>query len=565
MGEFIFGGLSNPAQRTERLQRRHEGVRHGSRTDPRAPRPDEPVRISVSVGLRQPIERVECLILEPNAETFPLARVRTDWDLINWNYYERWEGELPARARGALVRYQVAAHPRFGGPPVLADDGAVFSYFVDDARPPEWARSAIVYQIFPDRFHPGTGRSWNPGAGLADALGGTLRGIIDRLDYIAGMGFDAIWLNPFLPDDNYHGYHAQDHFSVDPGVGTLEDVRELIDRAHALGLRVLFDFVANHWSHKHPTFQAAIRSPDSEYRDWFFWLHYPHEYRTFFGVRELPQVNVDHRPARDYLLSTVRFWLVDVGFDGLRVDHAVGPTHDFWTELRAMVRSVKPDAWMFAEVFDTPDEILSYEGRFDGCLDFPLLQMLKDTFVYRSRGVEQLDAFLDRHERFFPDQFGRLSFLDNHDLDRFYWLVGGDKRKLRLAALCQFTLPGTPVVYYGTEVGVLQDRGVDAAAHELEECRRPMLWDDDQDAEIREYFRWLIQLRRHHPVFWRGARRTLHLSAEAGTYAYAREDGTETILVALNASDLQREVTVRARDAEHRFLLEPWSGDVAIL
>ena len=210
---------------------------------------------------------------------------------------------------------------------------------------------------------------------LNDIHGGTLRGIIQKLDYIAEMGFNTLWINPFFPDDSHHGYHATDYFSVNPRLGTLDDIRELVATAHCQGhppAARLCGQPLGRPASQLPEKPSVI--PNSPYVEWYNWIDYPHDYETFFGVMELPQVNVNHPAVRDYLMRSLRFWLGDVGFDGLRLDYALGPTHDFWTELRATVKQIRPDAWIFGEVVETPATILRYEGRLDGCLDFPLGQ-----------------------------------------------------------------------------------------------------------------------------------------------------------------------------------------------
>ncbi|MDX1686848.1 MAG: alpha-amylase family glycosyl hydrolase, partial [Candidatus Promineifilaceae bacterium] len=171
-----------------------------------------------------------------------------------------------------------------------------------------------------------------------------------------------------------------------------------------------------------------------------------------------------------------------------------------------------------------------------------------------------------RHDDYFSPYFSRPSFLDNHDVNRFLWLVDGDVRKLKLAALCHVTLPGPPIVYYGTEVGLSQERDViQEHGHVLEEARAPMLWGDAQDADLRQYYRRLIRFRRAHPVLWRGRRRTVHVEPAAGTYAYAcsaaEASGDETVLVALNAGDVERTFTA----AGHRLSLAPWSGEIRVI
>jgi cyclomaltodextrinase / maltogenic alpha-amylase / neopullulanase len=568
MNEFIFGTLATTEQRLETAREEKIGVQHQHRLEPRAPRPGQSPTLLVTVELDRRIERVDCVVSEPTTAVYPLHHHDSQWDLLNWSYYQVWQVDLPPQPDGTLVRYQIVAYPADGGDPMLADDGATFSYFVGNPAQPDWAREAIVYQIFPDRFYPGDGRSWHETHSLSDIYGGTLRGIIDKLDYVADLGFNAIWLNPFFPDQTHHGYHASDYFSVNPRLGTLDDLKELVSAAHERGIRLILDFVANHWGSAHDTFQAALADRTSAYYHWYKWENWPHAYATFFGVKDLPEINVQHPDVRAYLLNSVRYWLGEIGFDGLRLDYVLGPTHDFWTELRAVAKSVRPDVWIFGEAVETPVTQLSYEGRFDGCLDFLLTQAIRRTFAFGTMDVEAFATFLDLHEDFFPASFSRPSFLDNHDMNRFLWLVGNDKRKLKLAALCQFTLAGAPIVYNGTEVGLTQERGItDPNSHGMEECRQPMLWGDEQDKDLLAFYRWLIDLRRQHPALWQGARRTLHADKVTGTLAYVRHDEPEAVLVGLNASAEAQmiEFDWPRNGQSKRIELAPWSGTVIVI
>jgi glycosidase len=561
MTDFVFGTLSTTDKRLNYYRAWRQGVKHHNLVEPRAPQATDAPVLTVSVGLPQLIDRIECEVMLPETAVFPFTRTTTEWDLLNWQYIQYWQATLPPQPDSTIVRYIIKAYPADGSEPILANDGEIFSYYVGPSAPPAWSQEAIVYQIFPDRFNPGNGRAWNPAQTLNDIYGGTLRGIIEKLDYVAKMGFNAIWLNPFFPDNSHHGYHATDYFNVNPRQGTMDDIRELVDSAHSKGIRLLLDFVANHWGSDHHSFQEAIRDPQSPFVEWYHWIDYPVDYETFFGVMDLPQVNVNHPDVRDYLLRSVRFWLGDVGFDGLRLDYALGPTHDFWTELRATVKRVKPDAWIFGEVVESPTTLLSYEGRLDGCLDFSLEQALRDTFAQRTMTVSEFASFIIKHERFFPDSYSRPSFLDNHDMNRFYFATGHDRRKLKLAALCQFTLVGPPIVYNGTEVGVRQQMNMNEPGSQgMEENRQPMLWGEAQDAEIRDYFRWLTHFRQAHPVLGHG--RFSIIQANEQTLVYARSDETETIWIALNASDETREVTAVYKQHQHSFTLPSWSGAV---
>ncbi|HRO23817.1 MAG TPA: alpha-amylase family glycosyl hydrolase, partial [Promineifilum sp.] len=425
--ETLFGLTATVEDRSTYAQSRLQGIRHRRRLSPGSPRAGEQPTASVTVGPGLPVDEIVCLITQPEAAVVPLRRVKTEWDLLLWGYYEVWEAQLPAHPAGTLVRYQIRAHDEDSGEIYWADEGAEYSYLVGDSGPPAWALPAIIYQVFPDRFSPGRGRNWNATSGLSDIYGGTLRGVIDHLDYIAGMGFTAIWLNPFFPDDTHHGYHATDYFAVNPRLGTLDDMRELVDKAHERGIRLLLDFVGNHWGSKHATFQEARANRNSPYYDWYTWKNWPDEYTAYFGVADLPKLNVDNPAVRDHLLRSIGYWIGDMGFDGLRLDHADGPTYDFWTDVRAVTRSIRPDAWIFGELVRPPDQQLSYAGLFDGTLDFLLCQAMRNTFATGQMGLAAFDAFLNRHETYFPPQsaFSRPSFLDNHDMNRFLWQAGG--------------------------------------------------------------------------------------------------------------------------------------------
>ena len=563
MQEFIFGTLATLSQRQAQDQAQRRGVRHQHPTPPLS---GQELPITVTIALPYPIERVVCHLTQPAVADVSLRWIRTEWDVVNWQYQQVWQGVLPAYSEGVIVRYTVRAYPAQDNDPVPARDerdsgDTVYAYQVNDAQPPKWSRAAIIYQVFPDRFAPGAGRDWNPVHSLSDIYGGTLRGIIEKLDYIADLGFNCIWLNPFFPDHTHHGYHATDYFQVNPRLGTLDDIRELVAKAHRRGMRVLLDFVANHWGSGHASFQAAQSDPHSPYVSWYHWNAWPHDYKTFFGVKDLPQVNVADPGARSYLLQAAHYWLTEIPFDGYRLDYAHGPSHDFWVEFRATVKAANPDAWIFGEIIESPTLLLTYGGRLDGCLDFLLLQALRDTFAFPAMSLAQFDSFLTQHEAFFLPSFSRPSFLDNHDMNRFLWLVRGDTRKLKLAALCHFTLSGPPIVYYGTEVGLSQNQDLQHPDGRviMEESRLPMIWGEEQNQELLEFYRGLIHFRRQHPALWQGARQTVYL--DEAVYAYTRAAETETILVTLNRSDQPRQMVI----LNQHISLEPWSGDLRVL
>lgn len=579
--DFVFGTLATDALRLGQMRSAQSGVAHAHRLQPADPQPNQPVTLFVKLGPAITADRVTCYYTtdgsEPHGErgnaaagdALDLTRDAVEWNTLLWGYVETWSATIPPQTHGTTVRYRIEAWREHGTEShwanemmgvvrgerptagVLADEQPIemlgaeplwpirrttsYAYHVDHEHVPNWLRDAVIYHVFIDRFAPDPGKTFATPETPGGFYGGTLRGLIERLEYIADLGVTCLWLSPLFPSPSHHGYDATDYGSVEPRLGSAADLHELIAAAHGRGLRVLLDYVVNHISNEHPVFQAALAQPDAPEAAWFTWLHWPNEYLSFFGVRELPQIDSDAPPARDYMIEHACRWLAQ-GVDGFRLDYANGPSHTFWSMFRAATRAAKPDSVMLGEVVETAALQRTYAGRMDGCLDFLLLQALRQFFAFGSITPSAFDSYVRRHLAFFASDFVLPSFLDNHDMNRFLWIVGNDPRRLKLAALCQFTLPNPPIVYYGTEVGLSQVRDVryaDGSGHP-EESRLPMLWDDAQNAELREFYRHLITLRRDTAPLWRGDRQTLVADDQTGLYVYRCTAGSSTAIVALN-------------------------------
>ena len=502
----------------------------------------------------------------------PLHRVGVDWDTLLWGYRERWEGTIPGQADGTLVRYRIQAWSPIHDastwasdiagvvagvrPPGVSDlDAATFAvagaealwpvrrtaadaYHVDRERVPAWLRDAVIYQVFIDRFATTGGVPFAEPADPSGFYGGTLRGVVERLPYLVDLGVTCLWLSPVFPSPSHHGYDATDYRSVEPRLGDEADLRELVDAAHAAGLRVLLDYAVNHLSSGHPAFQAALHDRDAPEASWFTFTDWPTGYLSFFGVQDHPQLDTDDPGAQRELIEAARHWL-DLGVDGFRCDYAQGPSHAFWSVFRAATRAAAPDSVTIGEIVETPALQRTFAGRLDGWLDFGLQQALRGAFGFGTLPPSGLEAFVRRHLAFFPEDAVLPSFLDNHDMNRFLWVVRGDTRKLRLAALYQATLPHPPIVYYGTEVGLSQVRDVrsaDGSGHP-EESRLPMAWGDGQDRELLAAYRDLIALRRANMALWRGERTTLAIDDDAGILRRRLRHGDRRAVVAVHPGD----------------------------
>jgi glycosidase len=386
---------------------------------------------------------------------------------------------------------------------------------------------------------------------------GDLQGVIERLDYLndgdsnsnQDLGIGAIWLMPVCQSPSYHGYDITDYFTIEEDYGTNEDFFELCRQAHRRGIRVIFDLVINHCSDRHPFFQDALGNPGSEYSEWFQFLDSDHtEYEAFFGYKGMPEFNYDSRALRDWLLKMAKFWMdpdgdgdFSDGVDGYRLDVAKGPPHDWWKEFRREIKSMRPDFLLLGEVWDDVETIYGYfDYEFDMQFDYPLYYAFLE--VLRGGDKVALRKVLKEEKIRFPIQAQLCRFLDNHDNDRILSALSDEIERNRLAALILLSLPGTPLIYYGQEIGMAGINPPDEA------IRRPMEWEQLRDqrkdpASLFNWYRRLIHLRTRHPALT--ARDDSQQSSYQGLmttnqdlYAHLRfAEGAEPVLVVVNLSD----------------------------
>jgi len=565
MEDFIFGTLATDESRIKHLRDTLGGITHAHKRLPRDPLPGQPIQIDLTIGPSFPQNQAWIYWtndgsdpegangIAPNGHATSMQSVGSEWDTFLWGYVRKFQGEIPAQKSGALVRYRIAAGGN--GDETFADNGAYYAFYVDNDPPPAWTKDAIIYQIFVDRFFNTSGDFPKVEDKPSLKGNGTINGIIEKMDYIAELGVNCIWFTPIFSSPSYHGYDATSFFDINPRLGKKEDFKELVEKAHARNIRILMDFVPNHWSNQHPNFLEATQDKNSPFVKWYTFEHWPDQYKTFFGVKTLPQINLRYAPARQHVLDAAKYWL-EFGVDGFRVDYCIGPTPDFYADFRRVTRTTKPDSWTFGEAVDPPDSQLTFEGGMDGTLDFMLLEGLRATFAFGKWTAKQFAEFLDRHEAYFPESFSRPSFLDNHDMNRFLWVAHNDTTKLKLAALCQFTLVGAPVIYYGTEVGLSQPRDVMQNGRAIhEETRMPMLWGNEQDKGLLAFYRQLIQIRKSEFVLAHGRRETVFATEEV--LAYRRVNKNESILCVMNISEKTMEFELDVPESSSLLMTKP--------
>lgn len=392
---------------------------------------------------------------------------------------------------------------------------------------PDWLRKAVIYQILIDRFARGGGWGHRTQDGSEERpvfCGGNLQGVTGKLDYIANLGANAIWLSPFNRTAAYHGYHITDFFRVEPRFGGEKAFRQLVRACETRGIRLIMDFVPNHVHVSHPFFQQARRNRRSRYRDWFYWRK-DGSYLCYFDFQELPKLNLDHPDAREHIIAAAQHWL-DCGISGLRLDHALGPSLGFWREFRRAVKSHHPDAALIGEVafwgierrhlptlrlpnkrfyFDAQQlgvdvldaTMLEYAEVFDGLLDFHFQKLLKRLVANISSrpSPAAVQKLLDQHYAAYPPGCCLLSFLDNHDLNRFLFEAGGKQSRLLAAARLQFAQPHPPIIYYGTETAMIHDAPISGDFGDLR-ARRLMRGPVARGKVFKEFRRMIGRWRR---------------------------------------------------------------------
>lgn len=439
-----------------------------------------------------------------------------------------------------------------------------FNHRADRVRVPEWTRDAVVYNIFPDSFATGKRSiSGQPtelmhnGQLVRGKLGGTIRGILENLDYIQDLGFNCVYINPIFAAGEYHKYDLVDYFHIDPAFGTDEDFRALVQAAHRMGIRVIIDGVFNHCGWHFFAFEdAKEKGPASRYWNWFYRLtdpvtvpdnmdDYPN-YECFGYERMMPKLATDNPEVLDYFCRVGTYWVKEYDIDGWRLDVASEVNDGFWRAFRSAVKAIKPDCALIGEVWESAghwldgsmfDSTMNYDFRKHAAAFFASER--PDAAAFNQRVTDMLMRYRE------PVTACQLNLLDSHDVSRFLSLCHGDQRRQRLAVLFQMTFVGMPCVFYGDELGM---EGVLE-----EEYRHPMPW-DRTEYPMRAFYQKAIRLRGMEPVLRRG--KFICERTDGGVYRYRRDDGTHAVTVVMNLSSDKQEI-----DAEREILWQSGWND----
>lgn len=412
----------------------------------------------------------------------------------------------------------------------------------------EWFRNSIIYQIFPDRFAKVPADNSN--AGNRTIHGGNIEGIIHRFDYLIKLGVDAIYLNPVFKSESYHRYDVIDYYEIDPVFGDKRELKHLIDLCHSNGMKVIFDGVFNHSGDKFFAFRDIVQNGEkSEYIDWYHINSFPVEvypmpnYECFSYYGGMPKFNTENIETTQYLLDVVKYWTVEFGVDGWRLDAADEVDRKFWRKLRDMLKSLNRDAVLIGEIFDEASSWLLGD-QFDSVMNYPLKSLINDIFAYRSIDVELLRMRINSYMMKLNKKVlnSMVNIISTHDTARFLTLCDGNEKRFELAVVFQFTFPGIPLIYYGDEIGMTGEGDPD--------CRRPMIWDETKwNRAIFELYQFLIDLRKNFEALRTGEYGELTVRGAKGILAYRRGWGKDGIITVMNTWEQKESVTIELKDS----------------
>lgn len=416
---------------------------------------------------------------------------------------------------------------------------------------PDWAKSAVVYQIFPTRFattEKVDKKLWyKEPIEWDDDLHGNLAGITEHIPYLKELGIDVIYMTPIFRSNSSHKYDTIDYYTVDPSLGDEMELHRLVDTAHSNGMRVMLDGVFNHTSPDFFAFKDIIKNGrNSRYYDWYYMdsedvsfgsrTEKP-SFQSFAYVGFMPKLNLKNPEAAKYVTDVACHYIKDFGIDGFRLDVGDEIGHSFWKQFRRAVKAVNPDALLVGEIWHMAADFLQGD-EWDSVMNYAFYknigQMICDGSVSPSEFVSQQSVLNGQyHSAVIPVLW---NLIDSHDTSRFLWRAGGDRRKLSLAAAFQMLLPGTPFIYYGDEVAM--------SGGDDPDNRRGMLWDESkQDKDMYRFYQRLTYFRHTIGAITSGDYTRIDTDDERGLLEYHLSSGEILIFHTTDGELSAREYT----------------------
>jgi glycosidase len=473
--------------------------------------------------------------------------------------------------------------------------------YSNDFTTPQWLKTGVMYQIFPDRFArsdryqaPEQNKNYrlrNDWGGLPndqpdehgivqnnDFFGGNLRGILEKLDYLEYLGVTVIYLNPIFEAYSNHRYDTADYKKIDPMLGTEDDFIALCEEAMKRGIRIILDGVFNHTGSDSLYFNkkgrypelGAYQSTDSPYYNWYRFIEFPDQYDAWWGIDTLPGVNETEPSFLDYIIrsedSVIKHWL-RCGASGFRLDVADELPDGFLEALREAVKEIKPDGAVIGEVWEDASNKIAYSLRrkyflgnqLDTVMNYPLKNAVIDYLVHRIDGIGLEQVANSIWENYPSPAFHTLmNIMGTHDTPRILTVLSENskdddytRQRLFLALLIISFMPGIPCIYYGDERGMKGGK---------DPFNRMCFLSDSGDPAILRFFRRLFAFRRK--IDGLEDKSFQPRWAEGSVYSFYRAGETGRLVVAANAGnqDYLLKLTLKENESVKDFFI---SGSVS--
>lgn len=453
----------------------------------------------------------------------------------------------------------------------------------EENKVPDWFKEGVLYHIFIDRFNNGnrTGKPSNPKKNSFiygnwdddpmyikdkegnitrwDFYGGNLKGIINKLGYLKKLGVSIIYLSPVFESSSNHKYNTGNYKNIDPMFGDEEIFKELIDKANAKGISIILDGVFSHTGADSKYFNkfgnydevGAYQSKDSKYSSWYTFNDFPDDYKCWWGVKDLPNVNELNKSYMDYIIydedSVINKW-TDMGIKGWRLDVADELPTEFIKEIRKELKKNDAESVLVGEVWEDASNKITYNERrnylvgnqLDSVMGYPFRDNIVSFLKGNITSKELNNKFMTIKENYPKESFkANLNLISSHDVARIKTELNYDEAMVKLSVATQMTFEGVPYIYYGDEAGLCGGTDPDN--------RKTYPW-KNEDEDMIEFYKEAINTRKKYSVLTNGDTEFIDTNDD-DVFGYIRfNDKCEKILILINRSLENKNISINIKE-----------------
>ena len=453
----------------------------------------------------------------------------------------------------------------------------------EDFEIPSWYKEGVMYNIFVDRFNNGNRNkkpsnpkknsfiyaNWsdepmyikdkNGDVIRWDFHGGNLKGIIDKLPYLSKIGVSIIYLSPIFESSSNHKYNTGDYKKIDPMFGDEEILKELIEKANKKGINIILDGVFSHTGADSKYFNkfgnydevGAYQSKDSKYSSWYTFNDFPDDYKCWWGVKDLPNVNELNKSYMDYIIydedSVINKW-TGMGIKGWRLDVADELPTEFIKEIRKELKKNDAESVLVGEVWEDASNKITYNERrnylvgnqLDSVMGYPFRDNIVSFLKGNITSKELNNKFMTIKENYPKESFkANLNLISSHDVARIKTELNYDEAMVKLAVATQMTFEGVPYIYYGDEAGLCGGTDPDN--------RKTYPW-KNEDEDMIEFYKEAINTRKKYSVLTNGDTEFIDTNDD-DVFGYIRfNDKCEKILILINRSLENKNISINIKE-----------------